>query len=672
MHTLFSYNKILDQFISHLDFVCKDENIRQIILIATDKVLKTLKKNTLLPVIYPLLLEKDLNIKNKTIALELTSICIYFYSIFLLIEELNNNKENTFINIYGKEQTINIIQELNFIVQELINNLKIADKNKINLLILFSKASSKISSGNFYNLLSANNSNYINDKNNEDIIALTNSKYASIEATFMSCIFVALDKDYSDFYLLGVLIGTISSIFNNYMEIWGEFQSEAINSFKMSLPIFSSINDKAFSKKIRIILAGNNNSFEKQIIIKRFLSLTEALEQLKYYSDFYFEKINQNINNLNLNLFKFVIDNLSEKTYDLIEVITELRKICEKDYLSYLYNLEENIKISYEYLIFDKSFRDTWIIHRNGYLDEKILIGNILPSALILETLCDYEFDIEHYIQDFILLKNDVGWRFYYNSSKSLIDINITAQILILISKLKKEHNYDLFFKKTLDILENNIEYNGRCLTWIADEIFYTKDIINSIVGSECLGVMANLYYALYLFDAKKYENIIEKGMNFIINNLSTNKENYSNNSYYTYYYTIYLIIKLTSTLSLKNEKIVILKNLLLKEQFLDGSWNRSPQDTAIILLTLNYFDDIDIIVFKTGAKYLAETQNYDGSWEGENIFICSTKNNQYNFYKNRKVTTSFCLRALSIANERITKYKNNLNRVTTRTKVKV
>ena len=72
-------------------------------------------------------------------------------------------------------------------------------------------------------------------------------------------------------------------------------------------------------------------------------------------------------------------------------------------------------------------------------------------------------------------------------------------------------------FKKPLEILELNLEENGKCPTWLADGLEHTKEKIEKTwFGNECVAVMANLYYGLFRYDKELYRDKILRGIEYI------------------------------------------------------------------------------------------------------------------------------------------------------------
>ncbi|MFN8672887.1 MAG: polyprenyl synthetase family protein [Candidatus Sericytochromatia bacterium] len=656
------YEKILTSSLEKLDIFCEDKYVKEAVSLALDKTLNKIKEGKLSPAIFPVLLEQDLNLNKTDLAINLSVICAYFHTSADLADDIeDDSKNNAVINKYGKAQAINIVNKLMFLFQKNINALDIEDKNKISLSNFFSKCGNTMSNGQFYDLAMSNRVSFpFGEKQMEinDIISISKRKSGIELGCFTACLLVSLGKNHELYYNLGSLYGTMAQVFSDYVDIWSGIKSDDILELKNSLPIFASYHDDVLSKKMRVLLAGKNDIPSKQFIIRRFLSKTRAVEELKIY----YEDSKSSIEELfkllpNLNNFSELTNDLLSNYSELLETLLELRAVIDSDYFSDHHDLDSSINIGFEYLTSDKTFKDTWEIQRWGFLEEPILIGNLFTPALVLETLLEFDFDIKSYIEDFMKLKGEYGWCYYSNTQKLPTDSDLLGQLLNVTVRSGEMNKYEILFNEPLKILQKNIEPSGKCPTWLSDDINHTKDKIeNTWFGNECLGVMANLYYGLYLFDKNKYEKIIKNGVDYIEKSFPLDKNLYSKDSYYNYYYMFYSVSRLINALNFNIPSLNKIKDNLLKEQLLNGSWNNSSQDTALVLLGLLSFNDTEKIVMKTASKYLTETQKYDGSWEGEDLFVCPGKDGRTDFYKNAKVTSAFCLRALNYSKKFLNK----------------
>lgn len=648
------YQKILTQSTNKLFFLCEDNIIKDAVILALNKTLNKIKEGKMSPAIFPILLEQDLKLGEENLAIELAIICAYFHTAADLADDIeDNSKNNPVINNYGVSQATNVSTYLLFIYQQLILTLNIPEKNKIKLLSHFTKAGSQMSSGQFYDIALTNKFNtYNNDKKIDEqyIIQISKNKSGVEIACFISCLLVALDKPEYSYYELGSLYGTLIQIFSDYMDIWGQVFSDDLIELKTSLPIFSAFNDSYFKELSHILLSGKNNSNERQFILRRYLSQTKALENFKHLSEFTEKNINTLLKSLpRLNNFSNLTNELIKSCDILSKSILEIRNISKNDKFKTDLDFNNTINNAINYINPSSNFEDTWEIQRSGFLDEPLLIANIFAPSIINETILELGGNIDNNLEYLMSLKGDKGWYYYSNSDKLPTDSDVLGQLLNIVSRSNNINKYQSLFVEPLEILLNNLDNSGRCPTWLGDESKHFKeDIDKNLYGNSCIGVMANLYYGLALYNKDKYKNIIEKGVNYIVNNIFIQTHDKYSGEYYNNFYKFYLISRLVNHLGLEYDNLNEFKKNIINSQLLNGSWNNSPQDTSFALLALNTYKNIPQIILKSGAKYLIDSQNYDGSWNEEELYVCPNKYAQLTYYKNAKVTTSFCVRALN------------------------
>lgn len=642
-----TYEIIFSSCLEKLEKAGEPEQIKQYLMLALDKTLGKIKEGKLSPAMFPLVIAKDLKHEDLNLAYELAVICAFFHTAADLTDDVEDEAENNdLINKAGKSQAINLANKLLFISQQLINDLKIADKLKLYLLKMFSNTGNIMCNGQFYDIALTNTANNENIQINE--ISLINERKGGVElACFFAALPVAMDIESGDYYKLGIYYGALAQLFSDYFDIWCQPVSEDLLVLKNTMPVFSACNDPVFTEEIKTLLAGKNDLVNKQVILKRIIAKTKAVEEFEEYFKVCSLKINEQLQALpGLKILEGLVQELFNNCEALINTLYELRKSVAKKAKVKIYNFENSISMALDYLNTDNYFEDTWEVQRWGFLDEPKLIGNIFPPALIMETLLDAGIDIDDSLNYILSLKREKGWYYFSNTDKIPTDTDDLGQLLNLVGRTCSFKSYNLF-RLPLKILELNLEESGRCPTWLADQDkFQKEDIENTWFGNECAGVMANLYYGLFLFNRERYKEKILKGIHYIISKFDPSKNNWTG-SYYTNYYTFYLVSRLINAFKPNIGCLNLAKAKMRGEQKLNGSWNNSPQDTASVLLGLLTFKDIDQLVLKTGMIYLQETQKYDGSWEGENLFICPGKDGRMVYYNNPKVSSSFCLRAL-------------------------
>jgi geranylgeranyl pyrophosphate synthase len=641
------YEKIFAGCFGKLEKFEKNNQIRDCLKLALDKTLVKVRQGKISPAIFPLLIARDLGKDYLSLAYQMSEICAFFHTAADLTDDIEDDDENNpLINKVGKSQAINLANKLLFISQQLIMDLKISEKSKLDLVRLFSESGSIMSTGQFFDIFLTNNFN--NEKLQIEDIALISERKSGTEiACFFSCLPLALGIEPENFYNLGFYCGALMQVHSDYMDIYGTPLSEDLIILKSSMPIFAAHNDLSFSEEVKTLLSGKNDLVEKQFILKRVLARTKAVEEFEKYFHLCQEKIRNNLNNLpELPLIKKKIEYILNLCNNLILTLYDLRRIDKLKPIIPTFSFDKSIAMALDNLKSDNHFEDVWEMQRWGFLGENRLTGNIFTPALIIETLLDAGIDVYDTLNYILSQKGEKGWHYYSNTDKIPLDADDLGQLLNLAGRTRHFKSTELF-KLPLKLLELNLEDSGRCPTWLADQDKFQKEEVEiSWFGNECAGVMANLYYGLFLFDREKYRDKILKGIHYIISKFDPSTNSWPL-KHYPNHYPFYLVSRLINALNLDIASLNLAKEQMLKTQKLNGSWNNSPQDTAFVLLGLLTFKGTDPQVIKSAMIYLQDTQKYDGSWEAEDLFVCPGKDERVTFYRNPKVTGSFCLRAL-------------------------
>lgn len=258
--------------------------------------------------------------------------------------------------------------------------------------------------------------------------------------------------------------------------------------------------------------------------------------------------------------------------------------------------------------------------------------------------------NIEAPLRKILAKKSVYGWHYYSDCIEIPPDTDDLGQLLQLVTHLPRTEYAPLMDSALLNLI-NNLEETGRCPTWLCDAQHYPRETISKTwFGDSCIAVMANLYYGLACYDATYYAPQIERGIHYILKQYNRSLMGWQSKHYKSVLYTHYLIARL-----LQKQKIIFdlddALNKILAQQKLDGSWDQSPQETAFALLFLQTQTRSKAIewALQKGQIFIIETQNHEGSWEGEDLFIRPGRDAHFEYFKHPKLTSAFCLRALAL-----------------------
>lgn len=301
--------------------------------------------------------------------------------------------------------------------------------------------------------------------------------------------------------------------------------------------------------------------------------------------------------------------------------------------------------------------------------DTEIHYSDIFQRALIN----DYIFDIAqkkrfncrsliiHEIE--YLLENQnkdiIGaWTYFPTVKEIAPDIDDLAQIIQLFVKTNNRCLIDKYCKYPIDIaLDSKYNKCGGIGTWIIPNenrsSFQEKQIFFNETKWGCgpdVEVVANFIYALHLYDAKAYNGIISKAIDYIIRNQDVDGY-WKSRWYYGNIYGTYICLRLLSQYVNKRTmtSVSICKDFLRYSQNKDGGYGLEANEesdmlsTAFALLCLKLFSEEFHNNIYCAELFLKQHQCQDGSWKATNFI----KPKFEKPYKSKTLTTALVLKTL-------------------------
>lgn len=645
--------QLLKRSIAAIPCLISDEQIAALVVLALQKSIKMNSRNPT-PPLFSILMANDLPESNTLLTKKLGTICVFFYAAADLFDDVQDNETtNPIIVATDSAQAINIANVLLSISQQLILQLEIPDANKLRLLQLFLATAQTMSIGQFYDILTTNHRT--SDIVPETIVA----KKAGAE---LACFFSAsalLNNQCSDsYYELGECFGMLLQVFSDYFDIWipqvGQGVSQDLLILKNSFPIYYARQDTRYNAVVSLFLAGKMDLSRNQFQLRRVFAMTQAVEKLECFRDACQNRLAEIFQRLpKLERIQGILDAQLNQCTSLLTALKELRNTIEQSVTVMVRNTDFDLpqQMALDYLTFVEDFKDAWEVQRWGFLGQKNHIGNLFTPLLICESLLDAGQDISQSFETLLAYRSDIGWHYYTDCDDIPPDSDDLGQLLHIAGRLIPIPERELF-KLPLQLLRENFEPSGFCPTWLCDNQRFKREAVNKVwFGNECLAVMANLYYGLAVYEPQTYHDDIYRGIEYLIARFDPSICGWKGTHYKSHLYTLYLVLRLLHYMSIEFIQAHLIRQHLLNQQRLNGSWNDSPQDTAFALLALfcttqeKLQPDSDRL--KSGLIYLTDTQLYDGSWRGEDLFVCPGQAGRYDFFNHAKITTSFCLRAL-------------------------
>lgn len=234
--------------------------------------------------------------------------------------------------------------------------------------------------------------------------------------------------------------------------------------------------------------------------------------------------------------------------------------------------------------------------------------GDVFQRALILETFADIQnklnldleaiinFEIDYLLQE--QRRDEVGgWAYFPNVNEIAADADDLGQIIQAFVVAEHKELALSYCEKPLKILlKNNLLDDGSIETWIVpkkdrnkiQETQHQYNLHKWGVGPDN-EVVANLFYALQLYDPKRYERIINEAVKYI-ETVQNKDGSWNSRWYYGQYYGTFVVSRLIGSVKLKSEALKNAVQFIKDNQNNDGGWGLTGSDqlnTSLALLGL-------------------------------------------------------------------------------------
>jgi squalene-hopene/tetraprenyl-beta-curcumene cyclase len=303
--------------------------------------------------------------------------------------------------------------------------------------------------------------------------------------------------------------------------------------------------------------------------------------------------------------------------------------------------------------------------------------GDIFQRALIADTLCDAIASGHNELQPVAIYESQYliknrnktgigGWQYFPTVPEVAPDADDLAQVMQVLLRLGMKKEVAMYCEKPLSVLLNdNYSSDGSLKTWIIpkhnrslieeqqakfNSIEFANGKWNESADNE---VIANIIYALALYDNERFESYIMKSLQFLA--LRQEEQGYwKSRWYFGNYYGTYLCTKLFSIASSNTQIIERAIGFIIDTQHEDGGWGEfqesDPLHTALALLTLGvaHQQNSHNRLAKTaqhGFEFLRQCYNSEGYWNATPFM----RPRLYQVYSSRTISTMFvCKAALS------------------------
>jgi len=275
-------------------------------------------------------------------------------------------------------------------------------------------------------------------------------------------------------------------------------------------------------------------------------------------------------------------------------------------------------------------------------VDKDFQEGDVFQRALILDTLLDFNPELQNQLNIIIYAEADYlfkarrktgigGWAYFPDLRELPPDADDLAQVMQVLLRAGYSKTAIPYFEEALNVLLNDqANTDNGWESWIIPKNNQTEEQqlqtiwVNKAWGTGSdIEVVANLVYALILFDSERFAAFVERGISFLLN---SHKNHYCWEStwYYGEYYGTYVSLRAICAANGPESTIEGAVVFLENSRQPDGSWaeqeESSPLQTALALLALSIGKKylgltIDEQWLKSSLNYLQQTCDENGNW---------------------------------------------------------
>lgn len=235
--------------------------------------------------------------------------------------------------------------------------------------------------------------------------------------------------------------------------------------------------------------------------------------------------------------------------------------------------------------------------------------GDVFQRALILDTFLDFNAHLGQQLQDVIVAEVQYlvstrrsrgigGWAYFPNLPELPPDADDLAQIIQVLLRAGYAEVLAPFIEVPLQVLLSDQVNEDAWESWIIpkqmsnEEQVLQQEWVDKAWGTGSdIEVVANLIYALQLYDASRFQAEINRGLAFLYNN-HQGRFCWKSTWYHGDYYGTYVSLRAICASNGNKTVVEAAIRFLEENRNTDGSWSikeqgSSPLQTALALLAL-------------------------------------------------------------------------------------
>jgi hypothetical protein len=311
------------------------------------------------------------------------------------------------------------------------------------------------------------------------------------------------------------------------------------------------------------------------------------------------------------------------------------------------------IEAAEAYLLAEAEFRESWEVHRWGFLGESQLTGRVFPVGFILEMLLDSGLDLPGRLDALFSHWRAIDCRYFDEACPLPPDADSLGLMLRLLRFSANRDAHAAMIRPALDRMTANVAGDGDIPTYftLQPRGEEPRNYFRHIAGNDCTGVKAGIVLGLLQCGSDSCRAVACRLQARLFDAVAASGR--TTNAYYPPGYWLWMMFRLLdpgmaagapSPADIRGRVVDVLRETFDR---LDGTAHHSAQQAAWLVLcrsTPAGWGDVR----QDWLRTIVSSQAPDGGWAAEPVYLVPTWDNQTAWHRSRLMTTAVCHRALA------------------------
>ena len=311
--------------------------------------------------------------------------------------------------------------------------------------------------------------------------------------------------------------------------------------------------------------------------------------------------------------------------------------------------IAQSIRMAQGYLLADRTFRESWEVHRWG-MNGATELSARFPAGLIIEILGRHGVDVREPVDDFYRHAEDKHFSYYDHPATPYVDTDNMGVLLRIFEYSDDSPGRRRTLHDLLALLETNVRPDGRLPVWLNAPDGAAEHVM--FLGEGCGTIEANLLLGLLRHKPHEYGHLVLPASRRLLADFASRGTSITVN--YPRTYTLAVLAELLSDVTTQGliDKIpdfAAADDRLRIEIEREASRPRiGPQDAAS-LTWAGHTAGLAHLPSDGLFGTILNSQSFDGGWPAEPFFFAPAAGGRAMWYSSRLLTSAVCYHALNL-----------------------